>query len=94
MVIFLCWIIGAVLVGKYAHDKGLSGASFFFIALFATPLVGILLALVAAPDREKAARRAGLKECPQCAEAVKQEARVCRFCGHRFFDDTSGIVIE
>jgi hypothetical protein len=24
------------------------------------------------------------KTCPDCAERVKQAARVCRFCGHRF----------
>lgn len=23
------------------------------------------------------------RTCPQCAEEVKAEARVCRFCGHR-----------
>jgi hypothetical protein len=25
-----------------------------------------------------------LKKCPDCAEAVRAEARVCRFCGYRF----------
>jgi RNA polymerase subunit RPABC4/transcription elongation factor Spt4 len=94
MVIFLCWILGAVLVGKHASNKGLSGISFFAISLFASPLVGLLLALVSSPDPEKTARRAAMKKCPECAEAVNQEARVCRFCGHSFADESSGILFE
>lgn len=26
----------------------------------------------------------GQKICPDCAERVKVEARICRYCGHRF----------
>ena len=29
------------------------------------------------------------KKCPQCAETVKAEAKVCRFCGHSFENDVS-----
>lgn len=29
------------------------------------------------------------KKCPQCAEMVKAEAKVCRFCGHSFENDVS-----
>ncbi len=29
------------------------------------------------------------KKCPQCAEAVKAEAKVCRYCGHSFENDVS-----
>lgn len=32
------------------------------------------------------ARRRKTKRCPDCAESVDAEARVCRFCGYRFAD--------
>jgi hypothetical protein len=26
-----------------------------------------------------------MKKCPECAELVKREARICLFCGHEFY---------
>lgn len=33
---------------------------------------------------EEAHRADELKTCPRCAEQVRAEAQVCRYCGHRF----------
>jgi hypothetical protein len=84
MVLGLCWILCCVLVGKYARTKGRNGIGFFFIALFLTPLAGFLMALVTTPNWEKSLDRAGLKKCCECAEYVRQDARLCRFCRHSF----------
>jgi hypothetical protein len=37
---------------------------------------------------------AGLKTCPDCAEQVKAEARVCRFCRHEFPENQSSVLQE
>jgi hypothetical protein len=33
--------------------------------------------------------KADEKKCPQCAETIKAEAKICRFCGHSFENDIS-----
>jgi hypothetical protein len=91
MVIFVAWIIFAVLVGVYAEKKGRSGPGFFFLSLLLSPLIGFLIAIVSSPIREKVAQQSGLKKCPDCAEYVQQDAWVCRFCKHHF-TSVGGIV--
>lgn len=34
------------------------------------------------------------KKCPDCAERIKLEARVCRYCGHEFSDEEVDEQIE
>jgi hypothetical protein len=84
------YLILAALIGlipaAIAHAKGQNffgwwffGAIFFILAL--------PLAILTKTDHEALARRAlvndGLRKCPHCAELIRCEAIVCRFCGQQ-----------
>ena len=47
-------------------------------------IVHVLLIKPNEAHAERQALEAGGKKCPQCAEIVKEQAKVCRFCGHEF----------
>jgi hypothetical protein len=56
----------------------------FFLSLLLSPLVGFIAALAMSPDEKKVAAAQGKKRCPQCAEYVQPEAKICRFCQYKF----------
>jgi hypothetical protein len=66
------WLLLALAVGILAsREFGRSGVGWFFLALFLTPLVGLLL-FILRPRR---------RPCPFCAELIQPSATICRFCG-------------
>ena len=85
MFLVVAAILG-VLVGMIAKSKGraffpwwLYGALIFIVAI-----VHVLIIKPNAAHVEREALSAGGKKCPSCAEIVKEQARVCRFCSHEF----------
>jgi hypothetical protein len=77
------WVLLALAVGVLAaREFGRSGIRWFLLALFFTPLVGLLLFILPAHRRP----------CPFCAEPIKPSAVVCRFCGREVpVDESAGL---
>lgn len=78
-------LIGS-LIGKAAERKGRSFWTFFWLSILFSPIImGVIVAVIEPlSDGAVSTGGPGTKKCPECAEFVKEEASVCRFCGNEF----------
>jgi hypothetical protein len=76
---FICGILASNLADHKGHSGGAWFATGFFLGIFG------LIAAAGLPSKQTQ-QSAGvlLKKCPDCAEAIRKEALVCKFCGMRF----------
>lgn len=85
MEIFFFWFIFAIGVGVIASSRGRDGFGWFFLAMVISPIIAVVIvALIPSlkPVPGAPNPRTHVK-CPDCAELVLAEARVCKHCGCR-----------
>lgn len=83
MEVAIVWLLLALVVGVAASGRGRSGFGWFVLAVVLSPLIAGLLVL-AMPSLKGTAQAPSLathRKCPECAELVLKEARVCKHCG-------------
>lgn len=95
------WLGLAIIIGVAADRRGRSGFGWFFLAVVLSPLLaGLLLlamgkpqassnAVVYVPHAAAETHTRRVKTCPDCAEEVLADARICKHCRHDFRPDTS-----
>lgn len=105
MELFIIILLQALIFGYFAsflaREKGRDATNWFFLGFLFSFLA--IFILIAVPKKQhhrsnntlsESASFELLKKCPDCAEMVKIDARICRFCRYEFSEESIKIALN
>lgn len=79
----IIWVIVVIAAGIVASNKNRSVIGWVILTGLLLPIIIILLVLPKKPGDQNSSG-SDTKKCPSCAEEIKAEAVVCRFCNTKY----------
>jgi hypothetical protein len=77
------WLLFGMVAAIIANSKGRSGCGWFLLGMLLGPFSLVVVALSSKKVGQEVPSPKTHLVCPDCAELVKKEARICKHCGCR-----------
>lgn len=92
--LLIFWVAPIIVTGYWGNQRGQQYAWLWGLLLGWVGLLGVLLVgdknqptggqFTMSYQPQPPAPSEAMKACPRCAEPVRAQAKVCRYCGHEF----------